>query len=326
MAVSNCLCVAGGIGYAISSYRELSGDMITTLILIRNTLSFAVNYGYVLPKTLWRGTFADEFLQDYTLADCLGVSQYFPHGCCDWFHMERFIVRHGENWTKAESCECRAVLERCGESKSERPGALMASEVPVHCRPPSPLNAAHIKSTAYRLSFVASVAEIEVKCPSEDYASTHNTTFRNFLILTTAPYRHNDQQRSRSISISHPPPKISPSNNLAAKTDKATMLSKGNPDAEMSEALKAALVRAPNNSSKLAKPTFGPREQDCPTMDKPYMTVRDGHEIATAKEPNFEGMEDLNRGKVKAEGPVSEGNVKPDDIEPAKLPEAKGQK
>lgn len=47
LAVSNCLCVAGGIGYAISSYRELSGDMVTTLILIRNTLSFAVNYGYV---------------------------------------------------------------------------------------------------------------------------------------------------------------------------------------------------------------------------------------------------------------------------------------
>ncbi|KAL9526779.1 hypothetical protein SMMN14_09514 [Sphaerulina musiva] len=45
LAVSNCLCVAGGIGYAISSYRELSGDMVTTLILIRNTLSFAVNYG-----------------------------------------------------------------------------------------------------------------------------------------------------------------------------------------------------------------------------------------------------------------------------------------
>lgn len=45
LAVSNSLCVAGAIGYAISSYHALSGDMVTTLILIRNTLSFAVNYG-----------------------------------------------------------------------------------------------------------------------------------------------------------------------------------------------------------------------------------------------------------------------------------------
>ncbi|KAM3421147.1 hypothetical protein BST61_g1560 [Cercospora zeina] len=59
LAVSNCLCVAGGLGYAISSYRELSGDMVTTLILIRNTLSFAVNYGITpwLKALGYRNTF-----------------------------------------------------------------------------------------------------------------------------------------------------------------------------------------------------------------------------------------------------------------------------
>lgn len=45
LAVSNSLCVAGALGYAISSYHALSGEMVTTCILIRNTLSFAVNYG-----------------------------------------------------------------------------------------------------------------------------------------------------------------------------------------------------------------------------------------------------------------------------------------
>lgn len=45
LAISNSLCVAGALGYAISSYHALSGDMVTTCILIRNTLSFAVNYG-----------------------------------------------------------------------------------------------------------------------------------------------------------------------------------------------------------------------------------------------------------------------------------------
>lgn len=45
IAVCSSLAVAGALGYAISSYHELSGDMITTCILIRNTLSFAINYG-----------------------------------------------------------------------------------------------------------------------------------------------------------------------------------------------------------------------------------------------------------------------------------------
>jgi hypothetical protein len=45
LAVSNALAVAASLGYAISSYHALSGDMITTCILIRNTLSFAINYG-----------------------------------------------------------------------------------------------------------------------------------------------------------------------------------------------------------------------------------------------------------------------------------------
>ncbi|KAK7429795.1 hypothetical protein QQZ08_003640 [Neonectria magnoliae] len=45
MAINAALCVAGALNYAISSYQELSGQMVTTCVLIRNTLSFAVNYG-----------------------------------------------------------------------------------------------------------------------------------------------------------------------------------------------------------------------------------------------------------------------------------------
>ncbi|KXT05014.1 hypothetical protein AC578_10332 [Pseudocercospora eumusae] len=45
LAVSNSLCVGAAINYAVACYPELSGDLITTLILIRNTLSFAVNFG-----------------------------------------------------------------------------------------------------------------------------------------------------------------------------------------------------------------------------------------------------------------------------------------
>lgn len=45
LAISSTLAVAASLGYAIASYPELSGDMITTCVIIRNTMSFAVNYG-----------------------------------------------------------------------------------------------------------------------------------------------------------------------------------------------------------------------------------------------------------------------------------------
>ncbi|KAJ0167050.1 putative MFS-type transporter [Colletotrichum tanaceti] len=45
LAINNALAVAGSLGYAIASYPQLSGDMITTCVVIRNTMSFAINYG-----------------------------------------------------------------------------------------------------------------------------------------------------------------------------------------------------------------------------------------------------------------------------------------
>lgn len=45
LAVSSTLCLSTAIQYATSAYRDLGGELVTTLILIRNTLSFAINYG-----------------------------------------------------------------------------------------------------------------------------------------------------------------------------------------------------------------------------------------------------------------------------------------
>ncbi|RKL44849.1 hypothetical protein BFJ72_g3500 [Fusarium proliferatum] len=45
MAMNAALCVAGALNYAIGSYMELSGSMVTTCVLIRNTMSFATNFG-----------------------------------------------------------------------------------------------------------------------------------------------------------------------------------------------------------------------------------------------------------------------------------------
>lgn len=45
LSVAGTLVVSTSIHYATSCYRELAGELITTIIIIRNTLSFAINYG-----------------------------------------------------------------------------------------------------------------------------------------------------------------------------------------------------------------------------------------------------------------------------------------
>lgn len=39
------------ISYCIDSYRELSGEAVVTMILIRNTMSFAIGHGYVMQSS-----------------------------------------------------------------------------------------------------------------------------------------------------------------------------------------------------------------------------------------------------------------------------------
>ena len=44
-ATSNCIGVQLSVSYVIDSYKELSGEAMVTATLIRNTMSFAINYG-----------------------------------------------------------------------------------------------------------------------------------------------------------------------------------------------------------------------------------------------------------------------------------------
>lgn len=45
---TNSLGLQISVSYCIDSYRELCGEAIVTVILIRNTMSFAIGYGLVL--------------------------------------------------------------------------------------------------------------------------------------------------------------------------------------------------------------------------------------------------------------------------------------
>ena len=45
IAITNGLGVQISLSYCIDCYRELSGEAVVTVILIRNTMSFAIGYG-----------------------------------------------------------------------------------------------------------------------------------------------------------------------------------------------------------------------------------------------------------------------------------------
>jgi len=47
LSISNAIACPMALAYAISAYSDLSGELVTTTVIIRNTMSFAINYGYV---------------------------------------------------------------------------------------------------------------------------------------------------------------------------------------------------------------------------------------------------------------------------------------
>ncbi|KAM3559150.1 hypothetical protein MY1884_003609 [Beauveria asiatica] len=45
LALCSCVGITLAIAYLVDSFREISGDALVTLILVRNTMSFAISYG-----------------------------------------------------------------------------------------------------------------------------------------------------------------------------------------------------------------------------------------------------------------------------------------
>ncbi|KAL1310666.1 hypothetical protein AAFC00_000932 [Neodothiora populina] len=69
IALTNTLGIQLSVSYALDSYRDLSGEAMVTVILVRNTMSFAVSYGL----TPW---FTDMGLQNaFIVAAFVGMAQ-----------------------------------------------------------------------------------------------------------------------------------------------------------------------------------------------------------------------------------------------------------
>lgn len=49
LAFANTSGITLSVNYLVDSYKELSGDAMASVMIVRNTMSFAIGYGYVSP-------------------------------------------------------------------------------------------------------------------------------------------------------------------------------------------------------------------------------------------------------------------------------------
>jgi len=83
IAATNTIGVQVSVSYCIDSYKDLSGEAMVTVILIRNTMSFAIGYG-VTPWVTNMG-----YQNAFILAAFAGLAQV-----CTFFA----VVRWGKGW------------------------------------------------------------------------------------------------------------------------------------------------------------------------------------------------------------------------------------
>lgn len=86
IAMSNSIGIQLSVSYCVDSYRDLSGEAMVTVILIRNTMSFAIGYG-VTPWIDGMG------LQNaFILAAFVGLAQVLTF---------LLVVKYGKAWRMA---------------------------------------------------------------------------------------------------------------------------------------------------------------------------------------------------------------------------------
>jgi hypothetical protein len=48
LAFTTTVGIQASVSYCVDTYKDLSGEALVTVIIIRNTMSFAIGYGYVV--------------------------------------------------------------------------------------------------------------------------------------------------------------------------------------------------------------------------------------------------------------------------------------
>lgn len=112
LAISSTLCLSTAIQYATSAYRDLSGELITTIILIRNTLR------YVSPLDVdGQETNKEALALPSTMASTLdrgnGNTKHVHHSgsdsiCAQWHHVLDHPI-----WPPTSRTQCEKILDLC---------------------------------------------------------------------------------------------------------------------------------------------------------------------------------------------------------------------
>lgn len=99
--MTNTIGIQLSISYAVDSYKDLGGEAIVTVILIRNTMSFAIGYGI----TPWIDGMG---LQNaFILAASAGLAQ-----CLTFFAM----VKWGKGLRKQSASKYAKYVQKMAES------------------------------------------------------------------------------------------------------------------------------------------------------------------------------------------------------------------
>ncbi len=120
IAITNTIGVQVSVSYCIDSYRELSGEAMITVILVRNTMSFAIGYGYVPPLLSFNATYTNATLQAHSMG--------YKHGLPERIHC-RCVCRLG---TGADILDLRQMGQ--AHEKSKRSSLLPLCEGDGGCR------------------------------------------------------------------------------------------------------------------------------------------------------------------------------------------------
>jgi len=114
IAITNTIGVQVSVSYCIDSYQDLSGEAMIIVILVRNTMSFAVGYGYVcleFKPCLAYANFAHQ-------TDAMG----HKHGLSKCIHRSRF------RWAGTGPYILGFCQMGQTDEKGERPPALSLRE------------------------------------------------------------------------------------------------------------------------------------------------------------------------------------------------------
>jgi hypothetical protein len=100
VAIIHSIGIQLSVSYCIDSYKDLSGEAMVTVILIRNTMSFAIGYG-VTPWVTNMG-----YQNAFILAAFAGLAQV-----CSFF----VVVKWGKSWRSSTRERYHAYVKESQE-------------------------------------------------------------------------------------------------------------------------------------------------------------------------------------------------------------------